>query len=67
MRSPSDRLANVIFCLQSTAILPRLSMGRHQLLFRNSHHQDRNVYLANALVPSPFNAETQGTQGFRDL
>lgn len=37
--------------LQSTAILPRLSMGRHQLLFRNSHHPDRSVYLANALVP----------------
>ena len=37
--------------LQSTATLPRLSMGPHQLLFRNSHHPDRSVYLANALVP----------------
>ncbi len=37
--------------LQSTATLPRLSMGRHQLLFRNRHHRDRSVYLANALVP----------------
>jgi hypothetical protein len=37
--------------LQSTAALPRLSMGPHQLLFRNSHHPDRSVYLANALVP----------------
>ncbi|PYR57550.1 MAG: hypothetical protein DMF85_13370 [Acidobacteria bacterium] len=26
-------------------------MGSHQLLFRNSHHPDRSVYLANALVP----------------
>jgi hypothetical protein len=37
--------------LQATAALPRLSMGPHQLLFRNSHHPDRSVYLANALVP----------------
>ena len=37
--------------LQSTATLPRLSMGPHQLLFRNGHHPDRSVYLANALVP----------------
>jgi hypothetical protein len=40
-----------IIRLQSTAALPRLSMGPHQLLFRNSHHPDRSVYLANALVP----------------
>ena len=26
--------------------------GRHQLLFRNRHHPDRSVYLANALVPA---------------
>ena len=38
--------------LQSTATLPRLSTGRHQLLFRNRHHPDRSVYLANALVPA---------------
>jgi hypothetical protein len=37
--------------VQSTATLPRLSMGPHQLLFRNSHHPERSVYLANALVP----------------
>ena len=37
--------------LQSAATLPRLSMGPHQLLFRNGHHPDRSVYLANALVP----------------
>ena len=37
--------------LQLTAALPRLSAGPHHLLFRNSHHPDRSVYLANALVP----------------
>ena len=37
--------------LQAAATLPRLSTGAHQLLFRNSHHPDRSVYLANALVP----------------
>ena len=37
--------------LQSTAILPRLPLGPHQLMFRNRHHPDRSVYLANALVP----------------
>lgn len=37
--------------LQSTAALPRLPIGPHQLLFRNRHHPDRSVYLANALVP----------------
>ena len=38
--------------LQSTAALPRLSAGAHQLLFRNRHHPDSSVYLANALVPA---------------
>lgn len=37
--------------LESAATLPRLSVGRHQLLFRNGHHRNRSVYLANALVP----------------
>ena len=37
--------------IQSAATLPRLSAGTHQLLFRNRHHPDRSVYLANALVP----------------
>ena len=37
--------------IQSTATLTRLSLGPHQLLFRNRHHPDRSVYLANALVP----------------
>jgi hypothetical protein len=38
--------------LQSTAALPRLSTGSHQLLYRNGHHPDGSVYLANALVPA---------------
>jgi hypothetical protein len=37
--------------LRSAAALPRLSIGVHRLLFRNRHHPDRSVYLANALVP----------------
>ena len=37
--------------LRSRAALPHLSTGPHQLLFRNRHHPDRSVYLANALVP----------------
>jgi len=37
--------------LQSAATLPRVSSGFHQLRFRNRHHPDRSVYLANALVP----------------
>jgi hypothetical protein len=37
--------------LQSAATLPRVSSGFHQLWFRNRHHPDRSVYLANALVP----------------
>jgi hypothetical protein len=35
-----------------TAALPRLAGGVHHLLFRNRHHPDRSVYLANALVPA---------------
>jgi hypothetical protein len=50
--------------LQSTATLPRLSMGPHQLLFRNGHHPDRSVYLANALVPD--NDEVAVTAQRRD-
>ena len=38
--------------IQSAGSLPRLSVGPHQLMFRNSHHADRSVYLANALVPA---------------
>jgi hypothetical protein len=37
--------------IESAATLPRLSIGPHQLLFRNSYHPDGSVYLANALVP----------------
>ena len=38
--------------LQLTAALPGLSSGVHHLRFRNRHHPDRSVYLANALVPA---------------
>jgi hypothetical protein len=37
--------------LQSTVTIPRLSSGFHQLSFRNQHHAEGSVYLANALVP----------------
>jgi len=40
--------------LQSSAILPRLSDGVHQLRFRNRHHPARSVYLANALAPRSY-------------
>jgi hypothetical protein len=32
-------------------MLPSLGNGVHHLTFRNRHHPDRSVYLANALVP----------------
>ena len=38
--------------LRLTAALPGLSSGVHHLRFRNRHHPDRSVYLANALVPA---------------
>jgi hypothetical protein len=38
--------------LQSAAVLPRQAAGLHQLTFRNRHHRERSVYLANALVPA---------------
>ena len=40
--------------------LPRLSAGSHQLLFRNRHHPDRSVYLANALVPESYQVSVTG-------
>lgn len=41
-----------VITLQLTASLPPLSPGRHRLLYRNGHHPDIGVYLANALVPT---------------
>ena len=38
--------------MKLAAALPPLSAGPHQLRFRNRHHRDRSVYLANALVPA---------------
>ena len=37
--------------ITSSAPVPPLTAGSHQLLFRNGHHPKRSVYLANALVP----------------
>jgi hypothetical protein len=37
--------------LASTASFPSMPPGSHQLLYRNRHHPDQSVYLANALVP----------------
>jgi hypothetical protein len=37
--------------LQAAMTFPPPSAGAHQLLFRNAHHPERSVYLANALVP----------------
>ena len=37
--------------LHAAATMPRQTSGVHQLLFRNRHHPDHSVYLANALVP----------------
>lgn len=38
--------------LRWVAQLPALSAGPHQLFFRNAHHRDIGVYLANVLVPA---------------
>ena len=46
------RLGEGIIRLQLSATFPRPSAGPHQLLFRNGHHPDGSVYLANALVPA---------------
>jgi hypothetical protein len=37
--------------LRSSAALPRLRDGEHQLVFQNRYRGDIGVYLANALVP----------------
>src|SRR5262245_66140217 len=38
--------------LQWTASVPAVSSGSHRLTWRNGHHADIGVYLANALVPA---------------
>jgi len=35
-----------------TARVPGLAPGTHRLVYRNDHHADIGVYLANALVPA---------------
>ena len=38
--------------LRWIAQLPALAAGPHRLFFRNAHHRDIGVYLANVLVPA---------------
>jgi hypothetical protein len=38
--------------LQLTATVPPLADGPHRVRYRNAHHSDVGVYLANALVPA---------------
>jgi hypothetical protein len=38
--------------VQWAAEVPALGPGRHRLRYRNGHHPDIGVYLANALVPA---------------
>jgi hypothetical protein len=40
-----------IIRVESSAPIQPLTAGSHQLLFRNRHHPENSVYLANALVP----------------
>jgi hypothetical protein len=37
--------------LRTSAFVPRLSAGVHELVFHNRHRQDVSAYLANALLP----------------
>lgn len=38
--------------IRAVASMPRLRAGTHHLRYRNYHHTDLGVYLANALVPA---------------
>ena len=54
VESPDERAirgGDGAIAIQSEAVLPPLSAGRHRLFFRNGHDPDGSVYLANALVP----------------
>jgi len=48
--------------LESSASLPRLPSGSHQLRFRNRHNPARSVYLANALVPRSYQVAVTAQQ-----
>ena len=52
--------------IQSAGTLPPLPVGPHQLLFRNRHHPDRSVYLANALVPASEDVTVMAQRRDRD-
>jgi len=38
--------------MQWAAVMPPLRPGTHRLRYRNGHHPDIGVYLANALAPA---------------
>jgi len=38
--------------LQAAAKLPAMTLGRHELAYRNGHRPDGSVYLVNTLVPA---------------
>jgi hypothetical protein len=48
--------------LRVAAATPSLSAGAHRLSFRNGHHPDIGVYLANALVPADDRVAVTGQQ-----
>jgi hypothetical protein len=50
--------------LRATGTLPPASAGTHRLSFRNDHHPEGSVYLANALMPE--NAAVEITAQRRD-
>jgi hypothetical protein len=52
--------------LNSSAPIQPLSEGHHQLSFRNGHHPESSVYLANALVPESDRVAVRTQQRDRD-
>ncbi len=55
-----------IIRLDASAPIQPLSSGDHQLLFRNTHHPERSVYLANALVPESQRVAVRAQRRDRD-
>jgi len=47
----SMKRGEAAIAIQWTVMFPRPPAGAHRLTFRNHHHPDASVYLANALVP----------------
>ena len=48
--------------LRAIARMPAVSGGQHRVLFSNTHHPERSVYLVNALVPSDSRIQIAGQQ-----